>query len=654
MVCTSKSFGLPALLALLISLSTNAIATITLKGQTIEFNGKTYYAPPTAVATLKTASGGQVSNENSLQPLTVIRSDYLKLTSSIIESLVESYQSTDDVFNTGFLEYIYVEYNGTHESPSENVSPPSAWNTKFLGFASAYDTKASTKLSSSKSLPAGPYFLNPSSGEVFEAYLLYSDVMGSFTQGLIAIGDDEYDVLPANLPGYASLTIGVPSRLYFTKTAEKPLAGVRLGVKDLYNIKGVKTGCGNRAYFDTYPEANATGPAIQSLIDAGAVIVGKMKTSQFANGETATDDWVDYHSPFNARGDGYQDPSSSSSGPGSGIGAYDWLDLAIGSDTGGSIRNPSQVNGCFGNRPSWDLVSLDDVMPMSPLLDTAGFLTRDVKLWRAASEVLYKDAGLKSYTKYPKSIKTIQFPTSASTTADGILIDFVDRLSTYLGGANVSTLDYDDLWEATKPSTVSTNETLTTLLNITYPILISKQQYPLVAAPLYEKYGAANGGRRPFIDPVPLSRWDWGLEYPDSQLEAEIQHKDIFTSWWNSTVQVFDQETCSDSLILYVGTAATPTYRNAYRSMPGIPSGFASSRIANFAGVPDMVVPIGQALYNSTITLQEEYLPVAVDFIVPHGCDLMVFNLVNELVETGIVKEPVAGSTLYGDGVTYY
>jgi hypothetical protein len=45
---------------------------------------------------------------------------------------------------------------------------------------------------------------------------------------------------------------------------------------------------------------------------------------------------------------------------------------------------------------------------------------------------------------------------------------------------------------------------------------------------------------------------------------------------------------------------------------------------------------------------------VAIDFIVPRGCDLMVFNLVNELVEAGIVKEPVAGSALYGDGVIYY
>lgn len=60
---------------------------------------------------------------------------------------------------------------------------------------------------------------------------------------------------------------------------------VRLGIKDIYDIAGVRTSCGNRAYYDLYPERNVTAVAVQRLIDAGAIIVGKMKTSQFANGE---------------------------------------------------------------------------------------------------------------------------------------------------------------------------------------------------------------------------------------------------------------------------------------------------------------------------------------------------------------------------------
>lgn len=234
MVSTTTSYGLPALLAALLSLSATTIATITSKGQTVELNGNTYYIPPRVVTTLK-ADAHVFGKLNGLQPLTVIRSDAVKLTSSILDSLVSSYESADDVFNAGFLDNIYVEYNGTSKNPSQNVPTDSSWGPKILGYASAYGTKKSKTVTSSSNLPAGPYFLDPSSGAVFEAWLLYSDVMGSFTQGLVSVGDNEYDVLPASLQGYASLTIGVPSRLYYTKTADKPLAGVSIFLPPLFS-----------------------------------------------------------------------------------------------------------------------------------------------------------------------------------------------------------------------------------------------------------------------------------------------------------------------------------------------------------------------------------------------------------------------------------
>jgi len=81
-------------------------------------------------------------------------------------------------------------------------------------------------------------------------------------------------------------------------------------------VAGLKTGCGNRAYFRLYPPAAANTFAVERLVEMGAIIVGKTPTSQFANGESSTADWVDQFCPFNPRGDGYQDPSSSSSGSG--------------------------------------------------------------------------------------------------------------------------------------------------------------------------------------------------------------------------------------------------------------------------------------------------------------------------------------------------
>ena len=224
-------------------------------------------------------------------------------------------------------------------------------------------------------IPQGPYFIS-STREIYQPYRLYADTAGAFTQPLAPLDASKatFAALPVTVPSINSPGVALPSRLYYTKTASKPLAGVRIGIKDIFDIAGVGTSNGNRAFYSLYPPRNETALVVQRLIDAGAILVGKMKTSQFADGEVATADWVDYHEPFNPRGDGYQDTSSSSSGPGSGAGNYPWLDLTLGSDTGGSIRGPSQVQGLYGNRPTHNLVPLTGVMPLAPQLDTAGFL----------------------------------------------------------------------------------------------------------------------------------------------------------------------------------------------------------------------------------------------------------------------------------------
>jgi len=157
-------------------------------------------------------------------------------------------------------------------------------------------------------------------------------------------------------------------------------------------MASLKTGCGNRAYYQLYAPASVNSYPVQRLVDMGAIIVGKTLTSQFANGETSTADWVYQFCPFNPRGDGYQDPSSSSSGSGASMGAYNWLDYAIGTDTGtsksrtlltsgGSIRGPAGQQGLFRIRPPHGSISLTGVMPLASPLDTGGFFARDAKMF---------------------------------------------------------------------------------------------------------------------------------------------------------------------------------------------------------------------------------------------------------------------------------
>lgn len=79
----------------------------------------------------------------------------------------------------------------------------------------------------------------------------------------------------------------------------------------------------------------------------------------------------------------------SSSGSGAAIVAYDWLDFALGSDTGGSVRMPASLGGSYGVRPSWGGMNLTGVLPLSNPFDSAGFFTRDPQLFSKIGKLWY-------------------------------------------------------------------------------------------------------------------------------------------------------------------------------------------------------------------------------------------------------------------------
>lgn len=125
-------------------------------------------------------------------------------------------------------------------------------------------------------------------------------------------------------------------------------------------------------------------------------------------------------------------------------------------------------------------------------------------------------------------------------------------------------------------------------------------------------------------------------------------------AWANSSFLAPDAETCSQSLVLYVGSTGRTNYRNVYLDEPGVPLGWGNSRISIFAEVPDFVVPVGEAAYNSSVTGHVEALPVTVDFLAAKGCDGMLFSLINELVGVGIVRKAEAGRSGVEGGETLY
>jgi len=147
-----------------------------------------------------------------------------------------------------------------------------------------------------------------------------------------------------------------------------PLHGIPVGVKDLCFTAGFPTSAGSRVLEGFVPSYDAA--VVGKLRGAGAVIVGKTVTHEFAYGQDVP--------PTRNAWDHACYPGGSSAGSGVAV-AVGSAFGAIGTDTGGSIRAPAAVNGVVGLKPTYGRVSRKGVFPMSPTLDTVGPLTRTVQ-----------------------------------------------------------------------------------------------------------------------------------------------------------------------------------------------------------------------------------------------------------------------------------
>jgi Asp-tRNA(Asn)/Glu-tRNA(Gln) amidotransferase A subunit family amidase len=151
-----------------------------------------------------------------------------------------------------------------------------------------------------------------------------------------------------------------------------PLSGRTLAVKDLFDTAGVRTTYGSNLYGRHVPERNAV--AVQQLLDAGAVLVGKTHLPEFAWSVLGASEW--YGTCVNPAHPG-RTTGGSSSGSAAAL-AAGLCELALGTDTGCSIRLPSAACGIVGLKSQWGLISLEGVFPLCPTLDTVGPMARSV------------------------------------------------------------------------------------------------------------------------------------------------------------------------------------------------------------------------------------------------------------------------------------
>jgi aspartyl-tRNA(Asn)/glutamyl-tRNA(Gln) amidotransferase subunit A len=150
-----------------------------------------------------------------------------------------------------------------------------------------------------------------------------------------------------------------------------PLAGVPIGVKDLFDTAGVRTTYGSPMFSDHVPEQDAE--AVRRVRAAGAVLIGKTQTHEFAWGITSVNELMG-----TSRNPWARDRMSGGSSGGSAVAlAAGFVPLALGSDTGGSIRVPSSFCGIVGLKPSYGRVSLKGILPLAGSLDHPGPMARN-------------------------------------------------------------------------------------------------------------------------------------------------------------------------------------------------------------------------------------------------------------------------------------
>lgn len=162
-----------------------------------------------------------------------------------------------------------------------------------------------------------------------------------------------------------------------------PLDGRIVAVKDLFDVAGEPTTAGSALLRDATP-ATADAPVVRRLRAGGAVIIGKTNMTEFAFSGVGLN--PHYGTPGNAH-DVLRIPGGSSSGAGVSV-ARGMAEIAIGSDTGGSIRIPSALNGLVGFKPTLSRVPREGAYPLSFTLDCLGPLARSVADALAADSVL--------------------------------------------------------------------------------------------------------------------------------------------------------------------------------------------------------------------------------------------------------------------------
>ncbi|WVF71556.1 hypothetical protein IAT40_006364 [Kwoniella sp. CBS 6097] len=595
------------------------------------------------------------------------------ITQQHIKPLVESYLPQDDVLTSRWFKTVFLHLESQSQDGSPAQLPLEVSTVVYLMremgmkrlvldptlYLTCHGPGGCLPAISLISLPlplekgvAGPYIVNARSDqseeeryELFPVYRLYSDIYHTFLTGVYPLNDSSGIYMPldkVNERGHK--LIPVPSKLY-ALGSKAPLAGLRTPMKDIYDLKGLPTSAGSRAYGEWRGKANETATAVQILEKAGAVIVGKTKLAQFvADGQSVEASYDDRY-PYSPRGDQGQSCGASSSGSACAMAAYDWLDFAVGSDTGGSIRGPAAILGLYGNRPSQGLLSLDNVTPLLGWSDTAGIFARTSSIFHKVLSAWYADSQAnRRHNHLPGKIlvPSDDFPTMRADIRD-MVADFIQDTEKTFGMKT----EMINMIEAHPPK-----EEKMSLRQ--FDDVLFADQWRKLGKPFVEGYERSHEGRFPPISSY-MREWWHKAENQSWTPEMFDESKRLFDytgEWFNGLIGR-DEETCSKAIFMEpMALNELPAYREQKLTDTREPlSGRVNPLLADLpcsiAGCPHYVVPIGQVPFQSLVSEREEMQTVSMSLIAYPGCDFMLLDLINKLNYAGILQDVKTGLTAF-------
>ncbi|KAJ8129848.1 hypothetical protein O1611_g3785 [Lasiodiplodia mahajangana] len=574
------------------------------------------------------------SGQSEYKPVVVVSANRLSLENTLPDVIGSFLEINDDVFSLKFLtDTIIVQGESsdlTRVQEQWTMPPPNPITGSWV------PRTVLTMTSPEQNIPDGPYFLSEGC-RLSQAWRLYPDTHDSFTTGFIPLetseeGKESFKPLNILLKSLWK-AVAVPSRLYNKKSPSKPLAGMRFSVKDNFKVSGVLTTQSNRAWCELYegkPE-NETAAYVRKLIGLGAVFVGKTKMSTFASVEEATDQFIDFHAPFNPRADGYQNPSGSTLGGGTGLAAYDWLDYSVGTDTTGSIRWPAAWCGLFGLRTTWKQEAMEGVYPACRFMDAVGLLVRSIDAMQTVVDESISDTGTTVADQaLPKEILyPIDFFPMANAEQQKLVERFVSDLESYLG-VKVTRMSIADRWEKCPPVEAAGK---------TIQQFIDKSAYNPFYYDGYNEYAAfrkeyeGKFGKPVYVSPYMRWKWDRGAEVTEDMKNKSLEDVEIYRRWFRETIlRPVGNGGTSAIMVMPCGNSV-PQYRDATHGPPGPIGAFTLNYIASIQGLPQFVAPIGSFPYESRVTKTTEQLPVVGTIIGAAGSDAMLVDIVKRAFE---------------------